>query len=74
MLGDLHYLDYQVIDEEMRKTAQIKYGEVLNELKANAEATEKKDDADDQDDEMKEAHIDCTIKLLDKVLKNDEDA
>jgi hypothetical protein len=43
-------------------------------LKANAEASEKKDDGDDQDDEMKEAHIDCTIKLLDKVLKNDEDA
>ena len=58
----------------MRKLAQIKFGEVLNELKANAEASEKKDDGDDLDDEMKEAHIDCTIKLLDKVFKADEDA
>ena len=58
----------------MRKTAQIKYGEALNELKANQEAAEKKDDGDDMDEEMKEAHIDCTQKLLSKILEADEDA
>jgi len=36
----------------MRKTAFLKYGEALNELKANQEAAEKKDDGDELDDEM----------------------
>ena len=58
----------------MRKTAFIKYGEALNELKANQEAAEKKDDGDEVDDDMKEAHIECTIKLLSKILEADEDA
>ena len=58
----------------MRKTAFIKYGEALNELKANQEAAEKKNDDEEVDDEMKEAHIDCTIKLLSRILAADEDA
>jgi len=58
----------------MRKTAFLKYGEALNELKANQEAAEKKDDGDELDDEMKEAHIACTLKLLDKILADDADA
>ena len=74
MLSGLQYLDYNVIDEEMRKTAGIKYGEALNELKANQEAQNKKDDDDEFDDELKEAHIDSTVKILSKILEADEDA
>ena len=73
MLGGLMYLDYQLIDEEMKKTAFIKYGEALNELKANQEAADKKDDGDELDDDMEEAHISCTVKLLSKIHANDED-
>jgi len=43
-------------------------------LKANQEAAEKKEDGDEVDEEMKEAHIICTVKLLDKILAADEDA
>lgn len=74
MLNDLKYLDYQLIDEEQRKIAFTKYGEAHNELKANQEAEKKGEGGDDIDDEMKEAHIDCTMKLLDKILAIDEDA
>lgn len=74
MLGGLQYLDYQLIDEEMRKTAQIKYGEALNELKANQEAADKKEDGDEADDDMKDAHISSTVKLLDRILAADDDA
>ena len=59
----------------MRNTAQIKYREALNDVKNGImEAQEKKDDGDDMDDGMKEAHIDCTKKMLSKILEADEDA
>jgi len=52
MLSGLQYLDYQLIDEEMRKTAFIKYGEAMVELKANQDAAEKKDENDEVDEDM----------------------
>ena len=58
----------------MRKTAQIKYGEQKNELDSQQKEAEKKDDGDEADDDMKEAHIDCTLKMLSKILEADEDA
>ena len=57
----------------MRKTAFLKHGEALNEIKAKQEE-DKKDDGEEIDLDMKEAHIDCTIKLLSKIHAADEDA
>lgn len=58
----------------MRKNAFLKHGEALKELNANLDAANKKDDDDEADEELFEAHIDCTVKILSKILEADEDA
>jgi len=73
MLRCLKYLDYEVIDEQMRTRAHGKYGEQVAELE-NTE-TEKKELVDKPiDPELMAAKIDCTDRMLDKLLANDPDA
>ena len=57
----------------MRKMAFQKHGEALNEL-LNANAEKKKGIDDEIDPEMVEAHIGCTVGMLDKILASDENA
>ena len=57
----------------MRKMAFQKHGEALNEL-MNANAEKKKGAEEEIDPEMVDAHIGCTVGMLDKILKSDDDA
>lgn len=72
MLKDLKYLDYQLIDDDMRKTAFQKYGEAMNELENANLADKKEDDDKDIDPEMIAAHIACTVRMLDKIHTADK--
>ena len=71
MLDGLKYLDYELIDDQMRKAAEMKYGEANKD--AQAEAGEEKEDEKETDHELVEARIDCTENMLDKILNNFED-
>ena len=57
----------------MRNMANQKHGEALNEL-LNANAEKKKGTEEEIDPEMVEAHIGCTVGMLEKVLASDENA
>ena len=63
-----------MIDEEDRNVAKLKYAEALNDVKNSIAESQSKKDVDDDDEEMKEAHIDCTKKFLSKILEDDQDA
>jgi hypothetical protein len=71
MLKGLKYLDYELIDIDTRKQAEMKYGEQNNEAEAAAEKDEDEDKEIDQ--ELVDAKIDCTENMLDKILADFED-
>ena len=73
MLKNLQYIDYQLIDDEMRKMAFQKHGEALNEL-LSANAEKKKGTDEEIDPEFVDAHIGCTVGMLDKILASDDNA
>ena len=73
VLKNLQYIDYILIDEEMRKMAFQKHGEALNEL-LNANAEKKKGTEEEIDPEFLAAHIGCTVGMLDKILVSCESA
>ena len=57
----------------MRKMASQKHGEALTEL-MNSNNEKKKGAEEEIDPEMVAAHIGCTVGMLDKILKSDENA
>ena len=68
VLKDLKYLDYELINENQRNQASAKYGETLNELE-NQQNADKQDDGDKEvDQELVEAKIDCTHKMIQKII------
>ena len=70
-LKNLKYLDYILIDDSLRKEAEDSCKDQYQESDQNAA---KKDDDDKiVDPILKEAHIDCTDRMLDKILAADAD-
>lgn len=64
VLKNLKYLDYTLIDEQMRKNASLKHGDALGDMESQ-QAAEKTDENDKQiDQELIDAKIDCTERLL----------
>ena len=68
-LNKLKYLDYELIDEATRDMAGKKYSDQFNESES---AADKKEDEDKTvDPELVDAKIDCTHRILDRLLEND---
>ena len=72
MLKGLKYLDFELIDDQMRKAAELKYGEANNDAE-NAAAGEEGEVEKEVDLELQEARIDCTERMLDNILNQFED-
>ena len=82
-LKDLKYLDYELINETVRQKAEDRYKDDIkdkdmlnaNNKGGNTQNAENKDDQHHQiDAALKDAKIECTDGLLDKIIKEDEDA
>jgi hypothetical protein len=71
MLKSLKYLDYELIDDQMKKAAELKYGEANNDAEAAAGGEEEVEK--EVDHELVEARIDCTDRMLDNILNSFED-
>ena len=72
LLKNLKYLDYILIDESLRQQAEDNCKDAYQQL--NDQNAQKKDDDDKiTDPELAEAHIDCTERMLDKILAQDVD-
>ena len=73
-LKDLKYLDYELIEDEVREKANEKYKEEILE-KESQKAAEKQEEVQHKvDPELKDAKIECTDGMLEKILNEDEDA
>jgi hypothetical protein len=66
----LKYLDYELIDENMRKKAFDKYNDTLNESQSNADKA--MEGEKETDNELKDANIDCTDRIFNKIIDVDE--
>lgn len=73
-LGNLKYLDYELIDDETREKAIEKHKEELQELEVlkNQEINEEQEKQTDP--ALKEAKIECTIGMVNKILDEDDDS
>ena len=71
-LHNLKYLDYELIDEETREKAVEKHKEELQEFEVskNQEGNEEEKQLDP---ELKEAKLDCTVGMINKIINEDED-
>ena len=73
-LKDLKYLDYELIDDDVREKANEKYKEEIQE-KENQKAAEKQEEhLYIVDPELVDAKIDCTDGMIDKIFNEDDDA
>ncbi len=64
LLGNLKYLDYELIDDETREKAIEKHKEEIQEMEL-AKNQEINDEQEKQTDPaLKEAKIDCTIQMV----------
>jgi len=70
VLKNLKYLDYELIDENMRKKAFDKYNDTLNESQSNADKA--MEGEKETDNELKDANIDCTDRIFNKIIDVDE--
>lgn len=67
-LKELKYLDYELIDEEARVNANEKFKEEIAD-KENQKTNEKKDETQHHiDEDLKQAKIQCTDGMLEKIL------
>jgi hypothetical protein len=73
MLKGLKYLDYELIDNQMRDQAQVKYGEANNDAENAAAGDATEDTNKEVDQELIDARIDCTERMLDKIINEYED-
>lgn len=73
-LGGLKYLDYELIDDESREKAIEKHKEELQELETQKNAELNEEQEKQTDPALKEAKIDCTIGMVNKILDEDEDS
>ena len=73
ILKNLKYLDYEPIDDNKRRDANSKHGEVAKELE-NLLAEKKEAVEKEIDPELVEAKIDCTEDMLEKILNSDPEA
>lgn len=75
-LKTLKYLDYELIDEETRYNATEKHSEEFKEqesqkIQDGAQADELERSADPA---LKNAKIDCTVGMIDRIIKNDKES
>ena len=70
-LKNLKYLDYILIDESLRQEAEDACKDQYQE--SDQQAGKKDDDLKVVDPILIEAHIDCTDRMLDKILAMDPD-
>lgn len=73
-LKDLKYLDYELIEEDVRSAARDKHKDEINEKENQIQAEKQDEDQSLIDPELKEAKIDCTQGMLEKILADDDDA
>jgi hypothetical protein len=62
-LKNLKYLDYTLIDEQLRKQASAKHGDAMGDLESQ-QAGEKADEDKNVDTELVEARIESTDRML----------
>ena len=73
-LKDLKYLDYELIDEELRDKAKEKYKDDIQDKEIQNNAEKQDEQSHQVDPELKDAKIDCTDEMLAKIMKEDDDA
>ena len=73
-MKDLKYLDYELIDEEVRDKAREKYKDEIQDKEIQNNAEKGEEQQHQVDPELKEAKIDCTDGMLNKIIKEDDDA
>ena len=66
---DLKYLDYELIDDSTRELAAKKYSDQFND--SDAVADKKDEESKEADPLLVEAKIDCTHRMIDRLLEND---
>ena len=73
VLKNLKYLDYTLIDEQLRKQASAKHGDAMGDLESQ-QTGEKTDEDKNVDNELVEARIESTDRMLQKILDANEEA
>ena len=73
VLKNLKYLDYTLIDDQLRKNASAKHGDAMGDLESQQQG-EKTDDDKNIDHELVEARIETTDRMLQKILDANEEA
>jgi hypothetical protein len=75
-LKKLKYLDYELIDDETRNYATEKHREEFNEQEAqkNQEGTVSEEQERQADPALRDAKIDCTVMMIQRIMKNDNDS
>ena len=75
-LQNLKYLDYELIDEETRSMAKEKHKEEVTEQEA--QKSQEGGTADEQekqgDQALKDAKIDCTVGMIARIIREDNDS
>lgn len=67
VLKGLKYLDYTLIDEQLRKQASAKHGDAMGDLESQ-QTGENKDEDKNVDTELIEARIETTDRMLQKIF------
>lgn len=73
-LQNLKYLDYELIDDETREKAIEKHKEEYQELENQKNQEINEEQEKQTDPALKEARIECTIGMVNKILDDDEDS
>jgi len=74
-LGNLKYLDYELIDEDTREKALEKHKEELQEFEVQKNQENAGDDQERQTDPaLRDAKIECTVNMIQKILDDDDDS
>lgn len=73
-LQNLKYLDYELIDDETREKAIEKHKEEYQELENQKNQEINEEQEKQTDPALKEAKIECTIGMVNKILDEDEDS
>lgn len=72
VLKGLKYLDYTLIDDQLRKQASAKHGDAMGDL--DSQQQENKEEEKCIDCELIEARIETTDRMLQKILDANEEA
>ena len=75
-LQKLKYLDYELIDDEIRNSAIEKHKEEFSEQEAlkNGEGIMSEEMERQMDPALKDAKIDCTVGMIARIIREDNDS